>query len=66
MRLIADLTSEEKINKFEDIIEIIQSETENGKKLKKENFSELWDNIKLTNIHVIGAPEGKQRNRQKK
>lgn len=60
-----------KTNEYEDIaIEIIQSENENGKKKLKEreSFSELWDRIKQTITHVIGVPEGKERegNRQKK
>lgn len=60
-----------KTNEYEDIaIEIIQSETENGKKKlkKRESISELRERIKQTIIHVIGVPEGKERegNRQKK
>ena len=23
---------------------------------------DLWDNIKLTNIHIVGVPEGQERN----
>ena len=32
-----------------------------GKKKKKDIPRELWDNIKHTNIDIIGIPEGKER-----
>ena len=25
------------------------------------NLRELWENFKLTNIHIIGVPEGRER-----
>ena len=59
-----DCTLEEMINEFEDLtIELIQSKTDDGKKNKK-SFSKLWDNVKQTSIHVIGFPEGKEREGQ--
>ena len=38
-------------------------------KKKKKNRSEgslreLWDNIKCTNIHIIGVPEGEEREKR--
>ena len=26
-----------------------------------ESLRELWDNVKCTNIHIIGVPEGEER-----
>ena len=33
------------------------------KRLKRneESLRELWDNVKCTNIHIIGVPEGEER-----
>ena len=31
---------------------------------KKECFRDLWDNIKNTNIHIIGAAEGEERKKE--
>ena len=38
---------------------------EKRKRLKtnEESLRELWDNIKSTNIHIIGVPEGEERER---
>ena len=37
--------------------------TEKRKKIEtnEESLRELWDNIKRTNIHIIGVPEGEER-----
>ena len=37
--------------------------TEKRKRLKtnEESLRELWDNVKRTNIHIIGVPEGEER-----
>ena len=32
------------------------------KKKNEDNLRDLWDNIKCTNIHIIGVPEGEERN----
>lgn len=52
--------TEEYVSDLEDrIIEIIQSEKEREEQLKKINKSilrELWENIKHTNICIIGDP----------
>ena len=36
------------------------------KKKDEESRRELWDNIKRTNIHIIGVPEGEQREGDRK
>ena len=30
-------------------------------KTNEKSLRELWDNIKCTNIHIIGVPEGEER-----
>ena len=30
-------------------------------KRNEENLRDLWDNIKRNNIHIIGVPEGEER-----
>ena len=44
-------------------MEIMDAEQKREKRLKKneESLRELWDNIKRTNIHIIGVPEGEER-----
>jgi len=39
--------------------------TEKRKRWKRNqyNLRELWDNVKCTNIHIIGVPEGEERNK---
>ena len=56
--------AEEQINKLEDrMVEITAAEQNIEKKNKKneDSLRDLWDNIKHTNIHIIGAPEGEER-----
>ena len=45
------------------IIEITQPEDKEGKRMKKvwKNLCELWENIHSNNLHIIGVPEGKER-----
>uniref|UniRef100_A0A8D1YXP3 L1 transposable element RRM domain-containing protein n=1 Tax=Sus scrofa TaxID=9823 RepID=A0A8D1YXP3_PIG len=51
--------SEERISEVEDrLVEITDAEQKREKRLKT---NELWDNIKRTNIHIIGVPEGEER-----
>lgn len=52
---------EEKINKLEDrLIEIMQSEEQSRKRLKKnEHCREMWDTVNYTNIHVMKIEEKK-------
>ena len=41
------------------IVEITDMEQQRGKRLKrnKDSLRELWENVKCTNIHIIGVPE---------
>ena len=43
--------------------EITNAEQKREKRLKtnEESLRELWDNVKCTNIHIIGVPEGEER-----
>ena len=62
--------AEEWISEVEDrLVEITDAEQKREKRLKtnEESLRELWDNIKRTNIRIIGVPEKKrERKRQKK
>ena len=56
--------AEERISKVEDrLVEITDVEEKREKRLKtnEESFRELWDNVKHTNIPIIGVPEGEER-----
>ena len=56
--------AEEQISEVEDrLVEITDMEQKREKRLKtnEENLRELWDNIKCTNICIIGVPEGEER-----
>ena len=50
------------------LVEIMDAEQKREKRLKRneESLRELWDNIKHTNIHIIGVPEGEERERDRK
>ena len=53
--------TEEHISSLEDwIVEIINSEQKINK-LNEDSLRDLRDNIKYTNIHIIGVPEGEER-----
>ena len=47
-------------------MEITDAEQKREKRLKtnEESLRELWDNVKRTNIHIIGVPEGEERERR--
>ena len=49
-------------------MEITDAEQKREKRLKtnEENLRELWDNVKSTNICIIGVPEGEERERDRK
>ena len=49
-------------------MEITDVEQKREKRLKtnEESLRELWDNVKRTNIRIIGVSEREERSRQKK
>ena len=52
--------AEERISKVEDgLVEITDAEQKREK--NEESLRELWDNVKHTNICIIGVPEGEER-----
>ena len=56
--------AEEQINDLEDkMVEITAAEQKIGKRMKRneDSLTDLWDNIKHTNIHIIWVPEGEKR-----
>ena len=55
--------AEERINDLEDrMVEISAVEQNIGKRMERneDSLRDLWDNIKHTNIHIIGVPEGEE------
>ena len=44
-------------------VEITAGEQNNKKRMKKseDNLRDVWDNIKYSNIHIMGAPEGEEK-----
>ena len=59
--------AEEWISVVEDRLEkIMNAEQKREKRLKinEEHLRELWDNVKCTNIHIIGVPEGEEGGRE--
>ena len=62
------IDTEEGISDLEDrIMEITQWEQQKEKQIfKSENtLRDLWNNIKCTNVQIIGVPEGGERRRSK-
>ena len=56
--------AKERINYLEDrMVEITATEQNIEKRMKRneDSLRDLWDNIKCTNIHIIGFPEGEER-----
>ena len=53
--------TEKWITELED--RIVKTTATEQKKMKrnKDRLRDLWDNIKPTNIHIIGVPEGEER-----
>ena len=61
--------AEERISEVEDrLVEITDVEQKGEKQLKRneESLRELSDNVKCTNIRIIGVPEGEERERDRK
>ena len=56
--------AEEWISELEDrMVEFTVTEHNKEKRMKRneDSLRDLWDNIKRTNIHIIGVPEGEER-----
>ena len=47
-------------------MEITDAEQKREKRLKtnEESLREIWDNVKRSNIHIIGMPEGEEREKE--
>ena len=59
--------AQQPISEVEDrFVEITDAEQKREKTLRtnEESLRELWDNIKRTNIHIIGVPEGEGREKE--
>ena len=57
---VAESEAEEQISEPEDkMVEITSEEQNKVKRMKRteDSFRDLWDNIKHTNIQIIGVPE---------
>ena len=56
--------AEEQISEVEDtLVEITDTEQKREKRLKRneDSLRELWDNVKCSDICIIGVPEGEER-----
>jgi len=56
--------TEERISELEDkMVEITSEEQNKVKRMKRtqDSLRELWDNIKCTNIRIIGVPEKEEK-----
>ena len=56
--------AEERISDLEErMLEFTAAEQNKEKRMKRneDSLRDLWDNIKHNNIHIIGAPEGEER-----
>ena len=56
--------AEEQIRELEDkIVEITTAEQNKEKRIKRteDSLRDLWDNIKCTNIRIIGVPEEEEK-----
>ena len=56
--------AEERISDLEDrMVEFTAAEQKKEKRMKRneDSLRDLWDNIKHNNIHIIGVPEGEER-----
>ena len=58
------ITEAERISDLEDrMVEFTAAEQNKERRMKRNENSlrDLWDNIKHNNIHIIGVPEGEER-----
>ena len=61
--------AEERISDPEDkIVYITTAEQNKEKRMKRieDSLSDLWDNIKHTNIRIIGVPEEEEKKKEKR
>ena len=59
--------AEQQISDLEDrIVEFTAKEHNKEKRIKRneDSLRDIWDNIKCNNIHVIGVPEGEEREKR--
>ena len=59
--------AEEWVSELEDrMMEITAAEQNKEKRIKrnKDSLRDIWDNIKWTNNHIIGVPEGAEREKR--
>ena len=59
--------AEERISDLEDrMVEFtaVEQNKEKRKKRNEDSLRDLWDNIKCNTIHIIGVPEGEERERK--
>ena len=63
---ISDDTEEWASNQENRIEEVAQLEDQKEKRIKnnEDSIRDLWDNIKHTNIRIIGVPEGEEREKR--
>ena len=60
--------TEERISELESRkVEITAKEQNKEKRMKRieDSTRDLWDNVKCTNIRIIGVPEGEERERER-
>ena len=43
----------------------VEQKRENRLETNEESLREFWDNVKRTNIRIIGVPEGEERERRR-
>ena len=58
------IEAEERISDLEDkVVEITTAEQNKEKRMKRieDSLRDLWDNIKCTNIQIIGVPEEEEK-----
>ena len=58
------ITETERISDLEDrMVEFTATEQNKDKRMKRneDSLRDLWDNIKCTNIRIVGVPEGEER-----